>query len=294
MKKVEDFTLFIAIVEKNSFYKAAELLKMSSAAVSRQLKSLEQRLKVQLLNRTTRSLSLTNAGAVYLASCRRLEDETNATLRQLQDLNAKPLGLIKITATPTFAQSHLLAAISNFSLEYPDINFLLELGDQSIDIVDSGIDVAVRIGVLQDSRLKSRLLFSSSLKVCASPSYIERYGLPKSKKELSEHQLVLMNHLPSIEKRQQQYIPELVVSDVQKKLIVNDVMSIYLAVISGMGISMLPNYLVQKDLESGRLVELFNGKLTTKHDVYLVFPASDFMPLKTRVFIDYLVAHFKP
>jgi DNA-binding transcriptional LysR family regulator len=292
MTAIEDHDLFIAIIDQGSFYKAAEHLKISASSLSRQLKQLEKRLAVQLLNRTTRSQSLTQAGKLYLDSCRRIQEEKRATRLLLQNLNAKPEGSLRITATSAFCYAQLIEALSHFSLAYPDINYQLTVTDKPVDIVEAGFDLAIRIGELRDSRLKSRRLLPSYLIPCASPDYIHRQGMPEYGDELLKHQFVYMNHLPSLEKRHLQLLPEMHVNDAQKKLVVNDILSIYQAVKSGMGISMLPSYLIKEDIRAGRLVELFSGKKNTPHEVFLLFPSADFMPLKLRVFIDFMLDQF--
>lgn len=292
MADFDDEDLFVAIVDAASFHQAAGRLKTSTSAVSRHLKKLEQRMGVQLLNRTTRSLSLTQPGRLFYESCRRIEAEKRTTQRLIQDLTAKPVGKLTLTATPTFARAHLITVLADFARVYPDIRFQLTITDEQIDLVDSGTDVAIRIGALQDSRLKSRLLLHSCLVTCASPGYLERHGQPTGFASLAEHQFVYTSHLPDIERRQRERIPELVIAERQKTLEVNDVLAVYDAVKAGMGISLLPRYLVGADIDSGALVELFPGRISLPHDVYALFPSSAFMPIKTRTFIDYLAARF--
>lgn len=292
MANFDDEDLFVAIVDAGSFHQAAGRLKTSTSAVSRHLKKLEQNMGVQLLNRTTRSLSLTQPGRLFYESCRRIEAEKRTTQRLIQDLTANPVGKLTLTATPTFAQAHLMSALADFARDYPDISFQLTITDEQVDLVDSGTDVAIRIGALQDSRLRCRLLLRSCLVACASPGYLERHGRPTEFAGLAGHQFVYTSHLPDIERRQRERIPELVINEQQKRLEVNDVLSVYGAVRAGMGISLLPRYLVEADIASGALVDLFPGRISLPHDVYAVFHSSGFMPIKTRTFIDYLVARF--
>lgn len=292
MSTIEDHSLFIAIVNEGNFSRAADELAMSLPAVSRHLKRIEETLGTKLLNRTTRSLSLTQAGKIYYESCRRIEEETRTTRARLQDLTAKPVGSLKITATPAFSHALLIDALADFSQTYPDIQYQLEISDGQIDLVESGMDLAIRIGELQDSRLKSRLLTRSELVPCASPSYLEKHGIPELS-TLKSHQFIYMSHLPSLERRHQQLMPELVIDEQQKKLVLNDVLSIHKAVRAGFGVTMLPRYLIEEDLASGQLIALFGGKFDSTHEIYVVFPSGDFMPLKTRAFIDFLVERFE-
>lgn len=292
MSAVTEQALFLTLVEAGSFKGAADQLKVSTSAVSRQLKQTEQTLGVRLLNRTTRSLSLTQAGRVYLDSCRRIEEEKRTTQRMLQNLTAKPVGRLRITATPTFAHAQLLPALADFSQQYPDIQFDLTLSDRHEDLVESDLDLAIRIGDLKDSRLKSRRLLASRLVLCAAPAYLRERGYPQSLEELDRHQIIYSSHLPDIEKRHMNSLPSLELPESHKVLVVNDVLSIYQAAKLGMGITLLPDYLISKDLVNGVLEELFPDQVRPSHEVFALFQGTDFMPHKLRVFIDYLADHF--
>lgn len=248
---------------------------------------------MRLLNRTTRSLSLTQAGHVYYESCLRIEEERRTTRRQLQDLTARPVGRLRITATPTFAHARLIGALAEFLTCYPDIQFDLTLGDRHEDLVESNLDLAVRIGDLKDSRLKSRRLMPSRLLLCAAPRYLEKQGYPEELSALHQHKVIYSNHLPEIEKRQLNQLLSMEVPDYRKVLVANDVLSLYRAALLGMGITLLPEYLITEDLARGDLVTLFPERVSPPHDVFLLFQGSEFMPLKTRIFIDFLVAYFE-
>lgn len=292
MPSVDDQTLFIALVESGSFHGAANRLKISSSVASRQLKRIERELGVQLLNRTTRSMSLTQPGKLFYESCRRIEEEKRSAQQLIQNLSAKPVGKLKITATPAFAHARLIDAIGDFSNRYPDIQFELVITDQHIDLVDSDIDIAIRIGDLRDSRLKSRRLLQARLLACAAPGYLARYGYPHALSDLARHRVIFSSHLPEFEKRHQASFPDLSVPEQQKVLIANDVLSIYRAAQAGVGITLLPDYLVRRDIERGDLTELFAGQLTMPHEVFALFQGVEFMPYKTRVFIDFLAERF--
>ncbi len=285
----DDHQVFVTLVNAGSFIGAANQLETTAASISRYLKKLEVKLGVQLVNRTTRSLSLTQAGQVYYDSCQRIIEEIRDTQHRMQNLSAKPVGLLKITCTLTFARGTLIDLLARFSLEYPDIHFELNISDESLDIIDAGFDLAIRVGELRDSRLKCRPLMTGYLVPCASPDYIARCGLPATPSELANHQFIFVGHVQSIIKRHLSLIPDLIVNDRQKKVVLNDTFSAYRAAVAGMGVTLLPSYLIEDALSEGRLVELFKGAKRLPHEVNLIFPQSDFMPNKTRVFVDYLV-----
>lgn len=290
---MSDEQLFLAIVDSQSFKRAAEQLKTSTSAVSRQLQRLEQKLGVQLLHRTTRNLAVTEPGQVYYASCRRIEDEKRTTQRQLHGLTQNPAGRLQITATASFTYAHLVPVLEAFTLQYPEIDVQLTVSDRQMDLIDEGIDLAIRGGYLKDSRLKSRRLFQSHLAFCAAPAYLERCGRPTRLDQLADHQFIHTGHLPNIEKRQREKQPDLDLGKLRKKLEVNDVMSAYWAVKRGLGITVLPAYLIEADVRSGALELLLPDAISMPHNVYLLFPAATFMPTRTRLLMDRLLARFQ-
>ncbi len=293
MDRIEDHELFTCIIDHRSFVKASEHLRISPSAVSRQLQKIEKTLGVTLLHRTTRSLSLTEEGKLFYESCRRIDEEKRNIRHRLLDLKAKPAGHLKLTATPAFAYAQLVDAMAAFQDEYPDIHVELEVSDKQLDLVEEGIDLAIRIGKLQDSRLKCRRLLRSRLIPCASPAYLARYGEPEQLADLKQHRLVSINHLPQIEKRQQLLLADIGIENKDISLKVNDVLSLYRAVLAGMGISFLPHYLIQADLEAQQLVELLPQQARMLHEVYVLFVQSEYMPVKTRVFLDFLQNYFQ-
>ncbi|GAA3943939.1 LysR family transcriptional regulator [Litoribacillus peritrichatus] len=285
----DDNQVFITLVNHGSFIRAANALETTSASVSRYLKKLEQRLGVQLIHRTTRSLSLTQAGQVYFESCQRIVEEKRETELKLQNLSAKPVGTLKLTSTSTFARTQLIPVIAEFSEEYPDIQFELNVSDATLDIIDAGFDLAFRAGELKDSRLRCRTVLSGFLMACASPEYIARAGLPQRPQDLASHSFIFIGHVQSVIKRFQQLLPQFHVSNSNNKVLVNDMLAAYQCACSGMGVTVLPSYLIEQDLQQGRLVPLFTSEDQLRHEVNAVFPQSAFVPNKTRVFLDYLI-----
>lgn len=291
MDKHNDHLLFLKIVDKGSFHGAATELSTSVSSVSRQLKKIETQLGITLIKRTTRHLSLTEAGSIYYQSCKRIEEELRVTHQRLQDHTAKPVGNLRVTVTRAFSYAQLIRAIKVFSREYPDITFELEVTDQQIDLAETGTDVAIRIGQLKDSRLRSRKLMNSYLIPCASEAYLAEYGAPESLSDITDHHIIATNHLPGIEK-QYQALDAGALFDAPRRLIVNDVVSVYRAVKEGIGISFLPEYLISSDLVSGDLIPILGQYPNVLHEVFALYVDSDYLPIKTRVFIDHLAKQF--
>ncbi|MCG8613031.1 MAG: LysR family transcriptional regulator [Pseudomonadales bacterium] len=286
------YLLFSTLVEQGTFRAAAEALNTSTSSVSRQLQQLEAHLGTQLLQRTTRSFSLTQAGQIYYGSCRRILEELRQTEQQMQNLSSTPFGLLRVTTTPAFGHARLIDILAEFARCYPKINVDLILTDTNIDIVKEGIDIAIRIGQLPDSALIAKTVLEGYRVPCAAPSYLAERGEPTTLDDLQHHDLVYPTSLGSITKIQQAIAPDLVIQDAQKKFSANDINCVYKACLKGLGITFLPSYLVEEDLQSGTLVELFGGKLRSPHIVNAVYPKTAFLANKTRVFVDFICRYF--
>ncbi len=283
------FYFFKTLVSEGSFTSAADMLKTSSASVSRQLKDLESQLGTRLLNRTTRTLSLTQSGKVFFESCCRILEEVRTTESLIHDLSAKPVGILKLTSTPAFANKVLMKAIAEFNRSFPDIQFELMVSDEYVDLIKEGLDLALRMGELNDSRLIARPLLRGWRVPCASRAYLEQQGYPETLEELSQHALIYPANMQSIVKLEQSLMPGVKLNERQKRLKVNDFLAIYEAVKRGMGLTWLPTYLIDDDLKNGTLVELFHGKRRTPYEINLIYPHAQFLPHKTKVFMQFLL-----
>ena len=292
MDTQSDHATFIALINAGSFNRAASVLKRSTSAISRQLQRIEKQINVQLLSRTTRVLKLTPAGEIYLDSCRRIQEEMNNTNTLIQDLNAKPVGTLKITSTPTFARARLIAAIAEFSKQYPAIRFVLKLTDEYVDLVAGGFDLAVRVGKLKDSRLIARSLIQNQLIPCASPGYLQSNKQPTCAADLLNHQLLYPSHLSFVERMRLDYFPDIELNEQQIRLVVDDVITLYEGTKQGLGIGFLPTYLIKEDLEQSRLIELLPAHPRPSQPINLVYSKNSFMPRKTTIFIDFLLDYF--
>ena len=292
MDTQSDHAMFIALIGAGNFSRAASALKRSTSAISRQLQRIEKQNNIQLLTRTTRVLKLTPAGEIYLDSCRRIQEEINNTNMLIQDLNSKPVGTLKITSTPTFARARLITAITEFSKRYPAIKFVLKLTDDYVDLVAGGFDLAVRVGKLKDSRLIARPLLENQLVLCASPGYLQSKKEPTCAVDLLDHQLLYPSHLSFVERMRLDYFPDIEFDEQQIRLVVNDVITLYEGTKLGLGIGFLPTYLIKEDLEQSRLIELLPENRRPHQPINLVYAKNSFMPRKTIIFTEFLLAYF--
>lgn len=285
--------VFTGVVEAESFSAAARDLGISKSAVSKQVSRLEDELGVRLLNRTTRRLSLTEAGAAYLEGCRRALAEAEAAEAAVTHLAAAPRGVLRVNAGMSFGIRHVGPALPDFMTRYPELSVELDLNDRFVDLVDEGYDLAVRIARLEESSLIARRLAPSRRVLCAAPSYLERRGAPVGLDDLRNHDCLLYAYQTSGDhwrfwgpggERQVR---------VRGRLRVNNGDALAQAAIGGLGIALLPSFICGEDLRAGRLVQLL-PEWNERSDaaVFAVFAASRNLSLKVRVFVDFLAGRF--
>ena len=182
---------FVSVAENQSFTLGAKKIAVSTGHASRQISSLEQRLNVKLFYRTTRKVSLTEEGKVFYQHCRSVLDGLNEAERAITNLQSMPRGLVKLTAPVTYGESVVLPLINDFLQKYSEVEVTSYLSNRKINIIDEGYDLAIRLGNLEDSSLMAKKLGSRKNYVCASPSYLNKYGVPHSLSELEKHRCLL-------------------------------------------------------------------------------------------------------
>ena len=187
MKSIDDMILFARLVELKSFTAVADELTLSRSLVSKRINRLEDDLGVQLLNRSTRQLEITEAGRTLYQYCSQLAETVNDAKNAVSEIRGNPKGNLHINAPVTFGQTILPPAIVRFLDAYPDVKISLNLSDQFIDVIEGGFDIVIRIGTLKDSALRARKIGSTALHVYAHKSYLEKYGTPKVPADLQEH-----------------------------------------------------------------------------------------------------------
>ena len=285
--KWDGISEFVYVAEYESFTKAAEKIGVSTAQVSRQVSALEQRLNIKLLYRTTRKVSLTEEGRVFYQHCRGVLDGLDAAEQAVTNLQSKPQGMIKLTAPVTYGERQLMPLVNDFMVQYNDIEVTAFLSNQQIDLLEDGYDLAIRIGKLRDSTMMAKKLSSRTNFVCASPSYIEKYGIPHSLTELGQHNCLLgtLDYWHFKESGKEKNIR------VTGSVRYNSGYSLVDAAIKGLGIVQLPDYYVQKHLESGELVSLLDNFREPEEAIWAVYPHNRHLSPKIRLLLDYLAAH---
>jgi DNA-binding transcriptional LysR family regulator len=294
MQQIEITALrtFVTVVESGGFSRAAEVLDSTTAAVSRRVAGLERRLGVRLLNRTTRTMSLTEAGERYyrdLVDILRALEEADA---RVGGESAEPTGTLRITAPLSFGVRRLSPLLGEFMALHPRLRVMLVLDDGYRDIVSEGLDLAIRIGELKESTLVARRLADVQRYFCASPSYLERNGVPQRPADLTTHACL---HYHNILLREEWTLvgpegPETVA--VSGPLSANNGDVLRDAACRGQGIVLLPDFIAEDALAAGRLQRILTDYEPLKYGLYAVWASGRFMPSKVRLLVDFLFSKF--
>jgi DNA-binding transcriptional LysR family regulator len=280
------------VVEAQGFSAAAKRLDSTPAAVSRRIKALEQRLGVRLLQRTTRTLKLTEAGELYFREVSRLLGDLRAVEEQLDEVTGQASGELRIVAPMSFGQRRLAPVVVRFALMHPKLRVTLRLEDRATDIVAEGIDLAVRIAYPSDSSLVARPIASVPRYFCASPAYLARRGTPRAPRDLLQHDCL---HYNVISEREEWTFggtegDETIVLKAVFCSNNGDVLAE--AALQGLGIALLPDFIVADALADGRLVRVLEGRERSPLTLSVLYPSRQHVPAKTRLFIDHMVSQF--
>jgi DNA-binding transcriptional LysR family regulator len=290
MDKYQQMRVFAAVADAGSFVAAADALGLSKAAVSRSVSDLEQRLGARLMHRTTRRLSLTQEGEVFLARTREILAGIEASESEISTRADSATGLLKLSVPVSFGIRHLAPLWSEFLEAHPRVSLDVQLSDRLIDLVDEAFDLAVRIARLPDSSLVSRQLASTRLVLCASPQYLERRGTPRHPSELTVHEVLGYSLLSAGEQWQFSGPDGPVTVRVRPRLWTNNGDTCVAAAVAGTGIVLQPTFLIGSELASGQLVEVLPQFRAMELGIYAVYPTRRFVLPKVRAMLDFLSA----
>ncbi|WP_417522534.1 LysR substrate-binding domain-containing protein [Marinovum sp.] len=283
--------LFVLAAEKLNISAAGRDLGLAPAVAGAHLAKLENAIGADLLHRTTRKVSLSLEGAEFLPFAREILAQEDAALAALGKGRASPRGTLRFTAPSTFAQLYIAPILPEFLQRYPDLTLDLRLSDSVFDLIEGSFDLAIRNSALEDSSLKARKLADDTRILCASPGYLEANGTPSHPRDLAQHQLIAFRH---------QSARPLIGPDGQRevfdpaaaacRLVLDDGLTQKLATIAGSGISMNSRWSVGKELASGDLVQVLpDYEVAEKTVLWLVYPKSNVLSPKVRVFMDFLI-----
>jgi DNA-binding transcriptional LysR family regulator len=289
-----EMSVFARVVAAGSLSAAARDLGVSTAVVSRRLAALEARLGVRLVNRTTRRLALTDEGASYHEACARILAEIEDADAAAAAKRVEPQGLLKVALPASFGHKHIAPLVPPFAARYPKIQLAFSLSDRTVNMIEEGYDLAIRIGELEDSSLAARKLAPNRRVVCASPEYLRLHPAPRTPADLQNHNCLTTNDL----QMNWEY------KDPGGKRGVVRVSGQYACdnwevlrewAMAGLGVALKSTWDVRRQLEDGSLVPLLPGyDFGTDVAIYAVYPHRRYLPAKTRVFIDYLAESFGP
>lgn len=292
MDRLDGIAAFAQVVDTGSFTAAARRLGLSKSAVSAHIQRLEDRLGVQLLRRTTRRVAATEAGRTYHRYCIRILADAEAAEQAAGALQREPRGTLRISAPESFGWMHVAPAIAGFRERFPDIAIDLNLDERHINLVQDGVDLAIRIGVLPSSPLVVRKLAPARLVLCASPGYVAAHGEPQSPQDLSDRSCLCFPPLWRDGRwrlaagAREERIP------ITAALISNSGEVLRVAALGGAGIAMLPTWAVGEDLRSGALSRVLPAWSPQTSAIHAVYPDNRRMSAKVRTFVDHLVRHF--
>lgn len=285
---------FVAVVDSRSFTAAGKRLGRSKALVSKHIGELEGRLGVRLMNRTTRSVQVTDIGRAYFDRARALIAEFDSLEESVKADAGQPRGLLKITAPQTLGEIELMEMLKAFRAIYPKLDLEVFLADRIVDLIGEGFEVALRITTLADSSLIARKLCDVRLLLCASPAYLAACGRPQRPEDLSRCVCIVDTNIRWRDNWRFGAIDDGEVVRIVPSLTVNSATAVHRAVREGMGIGFIPEFAVARDLRAGRLVSLFDTLNPHKLGVYLVYPHRLHLSAKVRAFIDFTADWYDP
>lgn len=291
MDRLTAVRVFVEVVDRGSLTQTAERLDMSAAMVSRYLVAIEDWFGARLLHRTTRKISLTDAGMAALPSCRQLLDLAQEAQHMAAERMREPAGVLRVTTASSFADAQLTAALVDFQAQYEQVEIVLSVGDKAADLVSERVDLAVRITNKLDPAMIARPLASCRSVLCASPSYLARHEAPQTAADLHQHRCI--GHAFGIGKQYNlSRHGKVVQAPVNWRFQTNETAVLRRAVLSGAGIGMLPTYYVGEDLRAGRLVQLLPDHEPEVFGIYAIYLSRQHQPLALRLLVDFLAARF--
>ena len=293
MDRLEAMQMFVRIVETGNFSAVARQLGTTQPTISKQLTALEQRLQTRLLNRSTRSISLTEAGAAYYERCRRILDEVREAEGALGKLQSALSGTLHVNGSIALGQIFLTPLLLRFQRQYPELAIELSLSDRYIDLVEEGADLAVRIGRLADSNLVARRLGSTRRVVVATPAYLAAHGTPRRPEDLAQHSCLLYAYLSTGNEWSFNGPDGEIRVRVQGNFKANNGDAIRQALLANVGVAMSPDWLIHDKLESGEVVVLLPEFTPPPLDINAVYPSGRHVSTKVRTFIEFLQEEFR-
>lgn len=292
MPRFEQYKTFVAIVEEGSLAKAANHLNLSPSAVSKQLSGLEQRLDIPLVDRSTRSLSVTDLGKKFYLECRSILRSVSQAEDRLREEETTLVGKLSLSCPKVLLQARFVSLLKSFTSQFNGIHIDLSISDEIEDLIAGKIDFAFRIGKLQNSRLHAIPLLDTHTLLCASKHYIDQYGKPSTLAELRQHHFIVPTYL-NLSEKMKAIFPHNDSLDLQEHTTTDDAHALLEMTKQGFGITTMLDLIAQESLDSGELINLFPSMPLPKTTLYLVYHRQNRIPKKVTVFKEYMKEHIE-
>ncbi len=289
MDSLTDIAVFVQVVESGSFTAAAKRLSLSKSVVSKYVTRLENRVGARLLNRTTRRLSVTEAGQTFYERSRRGLLEIEEAEAEVSRLQGEPRGTLRVNTPMSFGILHIAPAIPEFLRRYSELSIDMHLDDRRVDVIEEGFDVSVRISDLPDSSLIARRVGPCRHAIVASPEYLKRHGTPRTPNELRDHNVITYQYQESALEWHFQAAGETpILVPVSGSIQMTNSLALREAVLNGAGITRTPTFVVGRDLQDGTLQAVLTNYETLEVSIYVVFPQRHLLAPKVRAFVDFM------
>ena len=294
MDSIYGMRILARVVEAGGFSAAARQLDLAPSSISRQIQSLEDELGARLFHRTTRKLSLTEAGGIYYERASRILIDVDEAKLAASSADGRPSGVLRLTAPASLARLHIVPAVAVFQQKFPAVNVLLSVTDRQVDLVEEGFDVSLRLGRLSDTSLMARKIGSARRNIFASPIYLEREGPPQAPADLENHSCVVFRSHPGRNVWSFRERNRTTKVRVGGKFVADNGEALVSAAVAGLGLILVPRWLASDELEKGRLVTVLAEvpPIPAETPLYALYPHQRHLPPKVRVFIDFFVERF--
>jgi DNA-binding transcriptional LysR family regulator len=292
MDRLNSMKIFVEVARSAGFSAAASKIGLSRARVSKSVMQLEQHLGTRLFNRTTRRISLTEVGKIYLERCIAILQDIDETEAIAAEQTQEPRGRLTLSAPTSFGVLHLQRSIPAYLRQFPEVQISLNLADRFIDVVDEGFDLVIRIAELQDSSLIARRLAPCRRLLCASPAYLQQHGTPQVPQDLAIHQCLVYSNELKPDTWQLQGPKGIEAVKVNGPICADNGDILRAAAVEGLGVTLLPTFIIGPDLEAGRLRQVLAEYCPPPISIHAVFPSRRYLSAKVRSFVDFMAAYF--
>ncbi|MGQ0751182.1 MAG: LysR family transcriptional regulator [Betaproteobacteria bacterium] len=294
MEDLERMAIFAHVVEEKSFSAAARRLNLSKSLVSKHITRLEKSIGSRLLNRTTRALSLTEAGSIFYEHCARIVEELEEAKLAVSRLQSAPRGILRISAPVAFGRLHVASALPEFLAAHPDLKIDMVTTDRFVDLAEEGYDVVVRIVGEPPPNVVARKLAPVNRRICGTAEYFARHGVPRTPQDLERHNCLTYTYFNPQDPWRLRGPDGHISVRASGNLRVNDDDALSEAVLRGLGIALLPTFIIGKDLQTGRLQAVLSDYVPLERHIYAVYLPNRHLSAKVRAFIDYFLERIGP